>query len=362
MSTINLKSSIKLSVEAASGGAQTVVFTAKGQPCIMNKIKAFTLDSVGLGTGLHPAFITTKGNLDHIYIGTYAGTIVDNELVSSPVLSASVNLALPAYEAAAKASGKGFHIMTNAEWSALMVQAYISETTPYGNTTNGESIVSGTKGTLADPNSTTNYTIINGSGAASWRHDKKYNGISDLVGNVSEYAMGIRTIGGELQVIRNNNAALSTADTSVESVEWQAIDATTGYFKPPTFTGSSANSDYVATTTNSIRLDYAVSGVPAATTITAAATYSTLKYGSGISATALNVLRVLGIIPLAGKESFVGSTGVSGLNSNPYENLIARGGDFSSGEARTSLFTYRASRFRIAVYPVNGARLCYIPE
>lgn len=361
MSTINLKSSIKLSVEAASGGAQTVVFTAKGQPCIMNKIKAFTLDSVGLGTGLHPAFITTKGNLDHIYIGTYAGTIVDNELVSSPVLSASVNLALPAYEAAAKASGKGFHIMTNAEWSALMVQAYISETTPFGNTSNGESIVSGTKGTLADPNSTTNFTIINGSGAASWRHDKKYNGISDLVGNVSEYAIGFRIIGGEIQVIRNNNAALSTANTSVESAEWQAIDATTGYFKTPIFTGSSATNNYVATTANSVRMDYGT-GVPPTTTIFVASTFSSLRYGSGISAAALNALRANGIIPLAGKESFAGSTAVTGVNIQPNESLISRGGNFSSQDPRTNIFTYNASKLRAAVYPYFGARLCYIPE
>ncbi|MFY0838400.1 hypothetical protein ACA371_28910, partial [Klebsiella pneumoniae] len=59
MSTIIIKDTLRQSVEAASGGAQTVLYTAKGQPSFVNIIPKVTIESIdpSLGTGTHPAFI-----------------------------------------------------------------------------------------------------------------------------------------------------------------------------------------------------------------------------------------------------------------------------------------------------------------
>ena len=46
------------SVEAASGGLQTVIYTAKGQPSFMNIIEKFDLSAIDPTlSGTHPAFI-----------------------------------------------------------------------------------------------------------------------------------------------------------------------------------------------------------------------------------------------------------------------------------------------------------------
>ncbi|MGK6640613.1 hypothetical protein ACKVB0_026965 [Klebsiella pneumoniae] len=46
MSTIIIKDTLRQSVEAASGGAQTVLYTAKGQPSFVNIIPKATIESI----------------------------------------------------------------------------------------------------------------------------------------------------------------------------------------------------------------------------------------------------------------------------------------------------------------------------
>lgn len=360
MSQIEVKNSIALAVEAASGGAQTVIYTEKGQPCIMNKIKAFTLDSVGLGTGLHPAFITSTGaNLEHIYIGTYAASVSNGELVSDPNAAPSVGFTVDAFSNLANASGKGFHLMTNAEWAALLVQAYKLGVVPTGNTVNGVSDFDGTKGILANPKSLTDFRTINGSGAASWRHDKKYNGISDLVGNVYHHVTGVRYVGGELQFITNNQAALSATDTSATSTNWRALDATTGALIVPTFTGTVGANTYVATTANSVRLDYEKGASP--TTIYTGGRFNNLFFGSGISEAAKNTLKALGIIPIDQNLPQLERARITGGNPSADEKLFLRGGAYNVGNI-SHLQTLRLSATRISTDANYGARLCYIPQ
>ena len=56
--TILIKDSLRQSVEAASGGEQTVLYTAKGQPTYMNIIQKFDLSTIDASlSGIHPAFI-----------------------------------------------------------------------------------------------------------------------------------------------------------------------------------------------------------------------------------------------------------------------------------------------------------------
>ena len=46
MSTILIKDSLRQAVEAASGGLQTVLYTAKGQPTFMNIIEKFDMSTI----------------------------------------------------------------------------------------------------------------------------------------------------------------------------------------------------------------------------------------------------------------------------------------------------------------------------
>ena len=75
--TILVKDSLRQSVEIASGGEQTVLYTAKGQPTYMNIIKKFDMSTIDPSlSGTHPAFIVDGVEKPEIFIGTYQGRIV----------------------------------------------------------------------------------------------------------------------------------------------------------------------------------------------------------------------------------------------------------------------------------------------
>ncbi|MBL1494765.1 hypothetical protein ELD59_30695, partial [Klebsiella pneumoniae] len=81
--------------------------------------------------------------------------------------------------------------------------------------------------------------IYTGSGPVSYRQDKKYNGISDLAGNVWERTYGARVVGGEIQLYGTGNEAALAASAvfsahGADVPGWYAIHAVTGAFITPT--------------------------------------------------------------------------------------------------------------------------------
>ena len=56
--TISVTDTLRKSVEAASGGKNTVLYTAKGQPCYMAVLQRtdFVAAATALGMSNHPAF------------------------------------------------------------------------------------------------------------------------------------------------------------------------------------------------------------------------------------------------------------------------------------------------------------------
>ena len=228
MLTISVPDSLRMSVEAASGGRQTVLYTAKGQPTYMNiipQIDGPSLDGT-LPAGPHPAFIVGGEVKSSIMIGTYPGVIRNGELLSLPGVDPTTSQPYTSFVGAASACGAGFHVMTNAEWAAVALLTAKSGPQPRGNTNWGRAhnaawetarrADNGTPGSASGVGRT-----LTGSGPVSWRHDGTPAGIADLVGNIWEFTPGLRLVDGEIQILANNDAA--TASLFDDSAPWKAI-------------------------------------------------------------------------------------------------------------------------------------------
>ena len=242
--TILIKDSLRQSVELASGGLQTVLYTAKGQPTYMNIIQKYDMSTIDASlSGTHPAFIVDGVEKPEIFIGTYQGRIVGGELLSLPNVEPSYSTNYDNFLTAARACGNGHHLITNAEWSAVALQCYKDNTQPLGNTYYGRSsenpLLVGRRADGLNPGNTSGSArTLTGSGPVQWRHNGKENGIADLSGNVNEWNSGLRLLNGEIQVIADNNASKLAINLGAASTEWKAIDGETGNLVTPDGAGT----------------------------------------------------------------------------------------------------------------------------
>lgn len=360
--TIFVKDELRASVEAASGGKMTVLYTAKGAPSYVVPIPKFSKQDIdaSLGTGVHDAFIVGGVEKSEIFIGAYPGILKDGELLSLPGVEPTGGRNHDTFVADARACGAGWHLTSNAEYAALQLWCWKNGFLPRGNSNYGRSSdntwEAGRRADGIAPGTASGTArTLTGSGPASWRHDNTPTGISDLCGNVNEWTPGLRIVEGEIQVIANNNAALNATDFGPTSTEWKAIDAVTGALITPTFTGSIAGSNYVPTTTNSVR--YATSGT---------ANYSLVRSsggafegmtnpgGSPVAAPALERLKSLGLFPvdasLGGDYMYLDVTG---------ERLPSRGGYWIYG-AGAGVFCLHLYYARSSTGASLGARPAFV--
>lgn len=259
MPTIFIKDDLRAAVEAASGGRQTVLYTAKGQPSYMNVVPRFNLEDVtdvpgALGVGAHPAFIVNGIEKTEFFYGSYQGIIKNGELLSLPNVNPTRGFGFDTFSNAARLNGAGWHLSSNAEWAALMLWCQKNGFTPRGNNDSGRSYDSAFEtGRRIDggaPGLVTGEPVcLTGSGPASWRHDNSANGISDLVGNGWEWQGGLRLFDGEIQITPNNDAV--TADLSSTSAAWKAIRLSDGALVAPGTAGTAKLDSPVATVVGS---------------------------------------------------------------------------------------------------------------
>lgn len=243
MPSIFIKDDLRAAVEAATGGLCTVFYTASGQPCFMRAIPRYNLEDIdpALGNGPHPGFVVNGVAKDVIWIGQYAGVIRNGELLSLPGVDPTTSQAYANYVSAARASGPGFHVMTNAEWAAVALLCAKQGYQPRGNTSYGRAhdmlFETCPRQDGAAPGVTTGTARApTGSGPLAWRHDNTPAGIDGLVGNVWEFTPGLRLVDGEIQVIENNDAAgLALFD---DTAAWKAIKASDGSLVAPGTAGT----------------------------------------------------------------------------------------------------------------------------
>lgn len=363
MPSIFVKDDLRASVEAATGGKVTVLYTASGQPCYMNVIPKFNLEDIdaGLGTGTHPAFIVNGVEKSELFIGTYLGIAKNGEFLSLPGVDPTVSQNFDYFANLARANGPGWHAISSIEFAALSAWCWKNGFMPRGNSNYGRSsdatwetarrVDGGTPG-----DTSTGGRTLTGSGPVSWRHDNSVGGIADLNGNIWEWSPGLRVVGGEIQVIANNDAALNATDLSATSSAWKAIAGDTGALIAPTFTGSIAGGDYVPTTSKSVRYD--VSGTANYTLVRASGQSfegMTNPGATTVAAAALTVLKKYGLYPVA--NTGLGGDGVY-LNVEG-ERLAIRGGGWVRGTL-AGVFALSLNGARLSADPSVGSRPAFV--
>ncbi len=242
--TILVKDSLRASVEAASGGSYTVVYTPKGQPNFLFRQPAFNLEDVApggeLGTGLHPAFIFNGVADQEIFIGAYPAAMINGEVVCQPGRDPATSISFDNARAACQALGSGWDIMSNWDWAAIAFCCMANGFEPRGNTDRGRNHYkrweTGTRVVSDVPGSSTNSNgrTLTGSGTASWAHNNTPGGIHDLVGNVWECNQGLILDNNVFKVAPDNGTYLESEfiDTAYEAAASGTFSTRT-YVDPP---------------------------------------------------------------------------------------------------------------------------------
>ena len=213
---------LRQAVESASGGRQTVLYTAKGQPSYMCVLPRFNCEDVApggeLGTGTHPAFLVNGVAKSELFIGAYQAQLIDGEAVSRPGVDPRTSINFDNARAACRANGAGWHLFSNWEWAAIALWCMANGYEPSGNTNfgrhHGKRWETGRRFDGNAPGDTGNAIgrTLAGSGPAAWAHDGTPAGIADLVGNIWEWVDGFCLKDGRVHMPLDNNFNQLDAD------------------------------------------------------------------------------------------------------------------------------------------------------
>lgn len=338
------RNDLRASVEAATGGRVTVLYTEKGQASYMYKVPLFNREDIdpGLGDGAHPMFIMDGVEKNHRYIGAFPGTVRDGELISLPGVEPAASRNIDDFLSLARANGPGWGLMTNSDWAGLSHWCWANGFLPRGNTDYGRSheqkFETATRQDGLAPGSSGTARTLTGSGPVSWRHDNTPWGIADLCGNVWEWSPGMRLVDGEVQVIKDNDAALSEIDLSEASSLWRAIDGETGSLVAPGSSGtvklaSSGTDDYALVISSGSEVES-----------------MTNPGSSPASESAIAVLKLHGVYPVG-----EGLGGAGLWHDLEGERVPRRGGHWNDG-SRAGVFALTLYYSRTNAYSHLGAR------
>lgn len=277
MALTDLQISIKRSIEVASRGAQTALFTPKGQLCVMNVYKKLRMMDINpeFSESVHPAFI--EGNIvhDEILIATYPTSIVGGELVSQPNRNPW---------------GMYGNYLDPFSERSIVEKTLVNQSSDdhlwYTMDQPEFNLVSGTINSLIDQVTDANYPldgipspnglVVTGSNSVRANVDGKYNGLTNPTQTLWQWGRMVRLVcsdnmgagvgdygvssGMEIQVYVGDRKTLMSMDITRVRGDislWKAIHKRTGELITPTHSGTAVQSDYVATTPNALRINVA---------------------------------------------------------------------------------------------------------
>ena len=229
---------IKFTIEALSGGKNTVLFDDVEMPSVMVPFPKFKISDVitGGSENVHPAFSVNGAEKDVIYVSKFQNIIVNDRAYSlagkDPRTTVNFDQALTY----CRSKGKGWSITPYALWCAIALWCKKNGTMPRGNNDYGQDkaypMEKGVPTGAKDQGKTSR--VLTGSGPNTWSHNWMPDGIFDLNGNVWEWCAGMRLKDGEIQIIPYSNIFDPEVSSKAESSAWKAINATGSLVDPGT--------------------------------------------------------------------------------------------------------------------------------
>lgn len=220
----------RFALEAATGGRNTILLDDAGKPSVMVRIPMFLWSDVfeGGADEPFPAFVVDGKVLDYIYISKYLNVVHDGRAYSLPGRDPAHTISIDEARAVCAAKGRGWHLMTNAEWAAIAHWCVKNGTLPHGNSDFGRYHAAHHEYGVLAPGQPRGrgpedeMRTLTGSGPETWNHDHTAAGIADMNGNIWDFVSGVRIVDGEIQIIPDNNSALNV-DESDTSPLWRAV-------------------------------------------------------------------------------------------------------------------------------------------
>jgi hypothetical protein len=212
-----------------AAGNMHVMYNVNGDPLYMVRIPKFNIEDIDpdLGSGVHPAFIVNGVVKNEIFIGAFPAAFEKGCAISIADQLPKVSITFDQAKAACLANGPGFHMMTNWEWSAVVLWCLKNGFQPRGNTAWGKAHDAGYETGLrrdgrAPGEATGDGKTLGGSGPLSWRHNNGIGGIADLVGNVWEWQDGLKIVDGQIYMPNDNDFTLVEAQWPAQGVYFDA--------------------------------------------------------------------------------------------------------------------------------------------